>query len=458
MQTRFDTLYAASRQQMQPDWATRRDRLRRLRLLIKQHEPAIIQAINDDFGCRPAQETQLLEIFPSLQGIDHALRHGKHWMRSQRQPTSIWFQPGSSLIRPQPLGVVGIIVPWNYPLYLAIGPLTGALAAGNRVMIKLSEYTPRFAELFATRVNDYFAADELPVVLGDADVAQAFSALPFDHLLFTGSTAIGHQVMRTAADHLTPVTLELGGKSPAIIGPNADFEQAVTRILYGKLINAGQTCIAPDYVLLPAHQQQTFIDTARAITARLYPDLKDYTSIIHPRHVQRLQTLLTDAKTQGAQLHPLTSHPADIERRCLPPVLISQLNDTMQIMQQEIFGPILPIVPYDSLNDAIAYINHHPRPLALYLFEQKQSVINQVLNQTISGGVCINDTLLHIAQDSLPFGGVGDSGMGAYHGQYGFNTFSKLKPVFQQTRWNSATWLQPPYGKLFQRIMRLLLR
>ena len=464
MQTRFDTLYAASRSQMNPDWPIRRDRLQRLRRLIKDHSTAIADAINADFGQRPAAETQLLEIFPSLQGIDHALRHGKRWLRTQRQPTSLWFQPGQSYIVPQPLGVAGIVAPWNYPLYLTVGPLTGALAAGNRVMIKPSEHTPQFAALLAELIGQYFAGDEITVIQGDADTARAFCALPFDHLLFTGSTSVGHQVMRSAADHLTPVTLELGGKSPAIIGPKTiigpegDFDQAVERILYGKLINAGQTCIAPDYVLLPGYLLQPFIDTARHIANRLYPGLRDYTAIINPAHYQRLQHLLDDAETQGVQLHPLIDHAANTDQRILPPVLLSQTSDSMQVMQQEIFGPLLPLVVYHTLDEAIAYINTRPRPLALYLFERNRAVIDQVLSQTLSGGVCLNDTLLHIAQDSLPFGGVGHSGMGAYHGYQGFITFSKLKPVFRQARWNGAALLQPPYGRVFRAMMRVLLR
>ena len=464
MQTHFDTLHAASRQQITLDWPLRRDRLQRLPRLIKENTDAIAAAINADFGRRPAEETRLLEIFPSLQGIDYALRHGKRWMRTQRQPTNLWFQPGQSSIMPQPLGVIGIIAPWNYPLYLTIGPLTGALAAGNRVMIKPSEYTPQFAALLAELISKYFDADEIAVILGDADTARAFSTLPFDHLLVTGSTSVGHQVMRSAADQLTPVTLELGGKSPAIIGPKTiigpegDFERAVERILYGKLINAGQTCIAPDYVLLPSYLLQPFIDTARHITNRLYPGLRDYTAIINPNHYQRLQGLLTDAKIQGAQLHPLSDQPTDNEQRILPPVLLSQTSDNMQIMQREIFGPQLPLVTYRTLDEAIAYINARPRPLALYLFERNRAVIDQVLSQTVSGGVCLNDTLLHIAQDSLPFGGVGASGMGAYHGYQGFVTFSKLKPVFRQSRLNGAALLQPPYGKVFRVMMRLLLR
>lgn len=464
MHKHFDKLYTASRQQMLPDWATRRNRLQRLRQLIKAHSAAIAQAINADFGRRPTEETQLLEIFPSLQGIDYALRHGKRWMRTQRQPTSLWFQPGQSYSVPQPLGVVGIIAPWNYPLYLTIGPLAGALAAGNRVMIKPSEYTPQCAALLAELISRYFAEDEMIVIQGDADTARAFSALPFDHLLFTGSTSVGHQVMRSAADNLTPVTLELGGKSPAIIGPKTiigpegDFERAVERILYGKLVNAGQTCIAPDYVLLPGYLLQPFIDTARQIVNRFYPELQNYTSIINQAHYQRLQHLLDNAQTHGAQLHPLSDQPADTVQRTLPPVLLSHTSDSMQIMQAEIFGPLLPLVTYRTLDDAIAYINARPRPLALYLFERNRAVIDQVLSQTVSGGVCINDTLLHIAQDSLPFGGVGASGMGAYHGYQGFVTFSKLKPVFRQAKWNGAALLQPPYGKVFRAMIRVLLR
>ncbi|MEO7066195.1 MAG: coniferyl aldehyde dehydrogenase, partial [Rhodanobacter sp.] len=418
-------------------------------------------AIGQDFGCRPSEETRLLEFFPSLSGIAYALRHGRRWMRPRRGFAGFWFLPARTELLPQPVGVIGIIVPWNYPLYLAVGPLVDALAAGNRVMLKMSEYTPHFSALFAKQVATYFQPDEVCVVTGDATVAEAFSALPFDYLLFTGSTAVGRHVMRAAAANLTPVTLELGGKSPAIIGPTAHFENAVERIVFGKMVNAGQTCIAPDYVLLPRAKVADFIAQARTVVSRMYPQLASstqYASIISDRQYQRLTSLRESAVNAGAQLHPLSDTPEDAARRLLPPQALSNVADNMPVMQEEIFGPLLPLVPYDTLDEAIAYISARPHPLSLYVFERDNALIKRVLNNTIAGGISVNDTLYHIAQHGLPFGGVGASGMGGYHGEAGFRTFSHMKPVFHQSRLNSAWLLNPPYGARFRRVLDLLLR
>ena len=444
-----------------PGWPIRARRLHALQALVSQHREQIAAAIHADFGCRPREETDLLEVFPSLSAIRHALRHGRRWMRPRRAPASLAFLPASTELRPQPLGVVGIIVPWNYPLFLAVGPLIDALAAGNRVMLKMSEYTPRFSQLFAELVLHHFQADEVIVVNGDAAVGQAFAALPFDHLLFTGSTAVGAHVMRSAAAHLTPVTLELGGKSPAIIGPGARFEHAVERILLGKLINAGQTCIAPDYVLLPRAQLESFTSAAREVAARLYPDLarnRQYASIATERHYQRLVELRDDAVRAGAQAHKLSDTADLAAERLLVPTLLSGVSDDMPVMREEIFGPLLPLLPYDSLDQAIEYVAQHPRPLALYLFEQDRERIDQVLARTHAGGVTLNDTIYHIAQHRLPFGGVGPSGMGGYHGETGFRTFSHMKPVFRQARFNGVGLFNPPYGKRFRQLLEILLR
>jgi len=457
----FGAMHAASRRDQLPPWQVRAERLQRLRRLVTANHDAIAAAIHADFGNRPVQETALLEVFPSLAAIDDALKHGRRWMRERRARTGIWFRPGKSRLVPQPLGVVGIVVPWNYPLYLTVGPVAGALAAGNRVMVKLSEYTPRFAELFAQLAQSAFAPDELVVVNGDAGVAADFTALPFDHLLFTGSTQVGHHVMRAAAANLTPVTLELGGKSPAILGPGADLARAASRILAGKLLNAGQTCIAPDYVLLPEGMRDAFVTHARQAVDKLYPALAsnpDYTSIISPRHFGRLTSLLDEAQSRGARVTPLSDAAPDAQARRLPPMLLLDVPPDTTVMQEEIFGPLLPVVTYRTLDEAIAFVNARPRPLALYLFEQRGDAVDHVLRQTVAGGVTVNDTLLHIAQDDLPFGGVGASGMGAYHGKAGFETFSKLKPVFHQARLNGAALLSPPYGERFRKMIRLLLR
>lgn len=444
-----------------PAWPARAERLRALERLLQANRAQIADAIHADFGNRPLEETELLEIFPSLSAVRHALRHGRRWMRPKRRFADLLFLPARTELRPQPLGVVGIIVPWNYPLYLAVGPLVDALAAGNRAMLKMSEYTPRFSALFAELVGKYFRNDEVLVVNGDAAVGQAFAALPFDHLLFTGSTAVGHHVMRAASANLTPVTLELGGKSPALIGPGARLEHAAERIVFGKLVNAGQTCIAPDYVLLPRAQMADFAAAARAAAARLYPDLArnaQYASIATDRHYARLSALRDDAKAAGASIESLSDAAPDAERRLLPPVLLADVRDDMAVMQEEIFGPLLPLVPYDTLDEAIAFVRARAHPLALYLFETEQALIDRVLACTHAGGVTVNDTLYHIAQHGLPFGGVGASGMGGYHGEAGFRTFSHLKPVFRQARWNGAGLLNPPYGKRFRQMLGVLLK
>ncbi|BFI97365.1 MAG: coniferyl aldehyde dehydrogenase [Rhodanobacter sp.] len=461
LETPLNRLRNAQARDPLPAWPVRAERLRALERLLQANRAQIAAAIHADFGHRPTEETELLEIFPSLSAVRHALRRGKRWMRSKRRFADLLFLPARTELRPQPLGVVGIIVPWNYPLYLAAGPLVDALAAGNRAMLKMSEFTPRFSALFAELVAKYFRNDEVLVVNGDATVGQAFAALPFDHLLFTGSTAVGHHVMRAAAANLTPVTLELGGKSPALVGPGARLEHAAERIVFGKLVNAGQTCIAPDYVLLPRARMAAFVEAARAAAARLYPDLArnpQYASIATDRHYARLSALRDDAKAAGAIVEPLSEAAPDAGRRLLPPVLLTDVHDGMAVMQEEIFGPLLPLVPYDTLDEAIAFVRARAHPLALYLFETEQALIDRVLARTHAGGVTVNDTLYHIAQHGLPFGGVGASGMGGYHGEAGFRSFSHLKPVFRQARWNGAGLLNPPYGSRFRRMLGVMLR
>ena len=461
MRLGYDRLRAAADADPAPEWSVRRRRLEALAAMLHDHAGEWCEAIAADFGQRPQQETRLLEVFPSLEAVRHALRHGRGWMRDRRRATSLWFLPGSSRVIHQPLGVVGIIAPWNYPLYLAAGPLVAALAAGNRAMLKLSEFTPRTGELFASLAARHFADDEVAVVTGDASLAAAFSQLPFDHLLFTGSTAVGHHVMRAAAANLTPVTLELGGKSPAIVDRDADLAHAAERIVFGKMLNAGQTCIAPDYALVPAERVDGFIAAAQAAAARLYPSLAtspDYTSIINDRHYARLDGLLGDAVKLGARAVPLTAASPEPAARRFPPVTLTGVDDAMQVMHEEIFGPLLPVVPFDTLDQAIAYVSARPRPLALYYFGRDAASIEQVLRRTHSGGVTLNDVILHIAQDDLPFGGVGASGMGHYHGRDGFLAFSKTRGVFCQSRVNGIGLFSPPYGTRFERLIRLLLR
>ena len=457
----FERMNAATRRSLVAERRHREARLDALLALVHENAERFVTAIDADFGHRSTHETRLLELFPSMESIRHARAHVGSWMRPQRKSPSIWFRPGRARIIPQPLGVIGIIVPWNYPLLLAVSPMAAALAAGNRVLVKMSEFTPRTGDLLAELVAKYFAEEDVSVVLGDAGIGADFARLPFDHLLFTGSTRVGHDIMRMAADNLTPVTLELGGKSPAIIGADFPMAKAAERIMVGKLMNAGQTCIAPDYVLVPAGREQAFIEAARAVVAKCYPALAttdDYSSIINDRHYQRLQGYVTDAQARGARIEPLSSAVADATQRRLPPLALLDVDDGMRVMQDEIFGPLLPVLPYADLDAAIGHVNGHPRPLALYYFGNDPAQRDRMLNETIAGGVTINDTILHIAQEDLPFGGVGPSGMGHYHGLDGFKTFSKQKAVFYQSAVNGMSLFNPPYGALFERLTKFLIR
>jgi coniferyl-aldehyde dehydrogenase len=442
--------------------AERLEALAKLGALLRDNAEAFCDAVDRDFGGRSAAETRLLEIFPSLEAIAHARRHLRAWMRPRRSRTNLWFLPGRSRVLPQPLGVVGIVVPWNYPINLAFGPLVSAIAAGNRAMVKMSESAPATGALLARLVGERFDPALLTVVNGGAEVAREFTALPFDHLLFTGSTAVGRQVMRAAAGNLTPVTLELGGKSPAIVGRGIDVDAAAARIAFGKCLNAGQTCVAPDYVLVPEERLEAFAAALQRSVARMYPTLRDnpdYTAIIDARHRARLAGYLAEAKAGGARVLEINPAGEDFTASAkMPPALVIGAPAGARILEEEIFGPLLPLIGYRTLDDAIAYVNARPRPLALYVFEHDRAAIDRVLSQTVSGGVTVNDTILHLAQDDLPFGGVGASGMGEYHGRAGFDTFSKRKAVFYQPRWNGLVLFHPPYGKRFASLAKLLLR
>lgn len=442
-----------------PTLAVRRDRLQRVRTMMDRHGEAIAAAIAKDFGHRARQESLLADVFAVSAAARHALAHVRGWMRMRRVPTQAHFLPGHNRLLPQPLGVVGIVSPWNYPVHLALIPAVAALAAGNRVLIKPSELTPETSNLMAAMVAEHFAPDEMQVITGDAQVGRAFTELPLDHLFFTGSTAVGRLVAQAAAKNLTPVTLELGGKSPAIVDRSADLRQAAERLAFGKLFNAGQTCVAPDYVLAPRELVQPLADAVKAAMQRLYPrlaDNPDYTSIAAPRHHERLQRLLADARRRGARALPThDEQPAD--RRMVPHLLLD-VTDEMAVMQEEIFGPLLPIIGYERPYEALAYVRAHDRPLALYWFGRDAAAQRQVLEETHAGGVTINDCIWHLGQENQPFGGVGASGMGAYHGEWGFRTFSKDKPVFVQSRF-AGTWMfQPPYGARFERLLALLKR
>jgi len=438
----------------------RRDNLRKLEAVLVKHQDAIAEAISKDFGNRSIHETKILELFPAIDGLRYTRRHLKKWMKPGKRHVALWFKGARNRVIPQPKGVVGIIAPWNYPLFLVISPLTSALAAGNRCMIKMAANAQGLCHLLRDILAPVFPEELLAVLPGVA--AREFTPLPFDHLVFTGSPDSGRTVMKTAGDNLTPVTLELGGKSPTLIDEGFDIQTAAERILHVKYMNAGQTCVAPDYLLLPAHKVDDFVAAAGPIVRQRYPrlDTPDYTSIIDDRSYQRLIGVIEDARAKGATVvNLLEGAAAAADLRKIPPTILRDVTDEMEVMQHEIFGPLLPIKPYRTLDEALAYINGHERPLALYLFSNDRQVRETVLSRTMSGGVSINDCAMHVAQHDMPFGGIGNSGMGQYHGYEGFAEFSKLRPVFQQAAWPlGASFLYPPYGKAFATMYKMLIK
>lgn len=447
-----------------PPAAARRDALLRLKRLLTDHQDEIASAVSGDFGHRSWHETLLADVFTTVSGIKHARRHVAAWMKPERRAVPLHFRPGRARVVYQPLGVVGIISPWNYPVGLALAPLTAALAAGNRAMLKPSEYTPATSALLARLLGEAFPPEQVAVVTGGPDVGAAFSALPFDHLFFTGSAPVGRAILRAASENLVPVTLELGGKSPALVGPGFPLERAARSIAHGKLVNAGQTCVAPDYALVPEADAERFAAAFAEQAARLYPrllDNPDYSSIVSAPHRERLVALVEDARAKGARVVEINPAGEDFARqpgRKFPPTLLLGTTDDMAVMQREIFGPILPVRPYRDFAEALAYINERPRPLALYYFDLDRERQRTVLARTTSGGVSINDTLLQYLQEDLPFGGIGSSGMGAYHGREGFLLFSHCKAVFEQTRLNFADLLRPPYRKRVAALVGALMR
>jgi coniferyl-aldehyde dehydrogenase len=444
-----------------PNYRRRMDALARLRDGLRRHEEELVRAVSDDFGGRSHDETRALELFPLYDQVRFARRHLTRWMRRRRVRSSWFLQPSRAFYQYQPLGVVGVIGAWNYQLLLTLGPLIDALAAGNHVMIKPSEMTPRSADVIARLVADSFPPDFITCVTGGPEIASAFAALPFDHLFFTGSTRVGQLVMQAAAANLTPVTLELGGKSPAIVHESYPLRRATDRIVTGKLYNAGQTCVAPDYVLLPHGAAAEFERHARRVTAELYPHLAanpDYTRIVSQRHVERLRRLIDDAATKGARVVTLGGDDRGTgDGKLVPPALIFEPDETMSVMHEEIFGPLLPVVTYSTLDEAIAYVNARPKPLALYYFDANPHRRSEVLERTMSGGVTFNDCVFHLGQHNLPFGGVGPSGMGQYHGFDGFVTFSKKRGVMVQRRWAATALFRPPWRRR-RRLLDGLLR
>ena len=452
-------LKQACQAQPMPSLAQRRSRLTALKSALLAHKQALCDALALDYGQRSDYDSLVADILPCVMQINYSLKRLKGWMRPARRHPGLLLAPARVEMHYQPLGVVGIMVPWNFPVMLSLGPLIGAIAAGNRAMIKLSEFTPHTNAALRTLLAQVFDDDEVVLIEGDAGLAAAFSTLPFDHLLFTGSTAVGRQVMAAAAPQLTPLTLELGGKSPCLIAPDMPLALAVERMIFGKSLNAGQICVAPDYVLLPRGQEQGFIEAYQTHFRRLYPkglDSPDYGSIINAAQYERLTAWLAEAKQAGAQAHPCASPARDDGARRLVPHLLTEVPGHCQLMQQEIFGPLLPLVPYDSIEEAIAYVAARPRPLALYLMSLDETLQSRLIRETHAGGMAINECLFQVAADDAPFGGIGPSGMGHYHGHEGFLTFSKAKTVLRRGRFSTGNLIHPPYRRWYQQLMMAL--
>jgi coniferyl-aldehyde dehydrogenase len=446
-----------------PDYEDRLDALVRLERALIQRKDEVVAAVSEDFGGRAPQETLALDLFPLVNEIRYARKHLREWMAPRGVGVQWQFWPARAKIVCQPLGVVGILATWNYPLYLSLGPAVGALAAGNHVMVKPSEIAPQTAELMRRITAELYSPEYVAVITGSADIAAGFSQLSFDHLLFTGSARTAKLVMQAASENLTPLTLELGGKSPAIVHAEYSLVKAAERILTGKLYNAGQTCVAPDYVLIPRELNAQFRNIAKQVIPRMFPKLSanpDYTRIINVQQYRRLSTLVEESRAAGAEV--ITINPSgescNEANRVFPPTLVFRVRDDMAVMQEEIFGPVLPIVLYGTLDEAIAYVNSRPHPLALYYFDNDAGRVNDVIARTIAGGVTINDCIFHVGQPGLPFGGVGPSGIGRYHGLAGFDTFSNRKGVFLQGSWSALSALRPPYGAKARRILNLMLR
>jgi len=436
--------------------AMRKDRLKRAIAMVSDQADAFCDALSEDFGHRSREQSMLTDIAASVAPLRHALKNVDRWARRERRP--VMFPLGllgaRAWVEHGPKGVVGVISPWNFPVNLVMSPLAGILAAGNRAMVKTSEFTPRVAALFEEVAPRYFAAEEVAFVSGGPEVGKTFAALPFDHLIFTGATGIARHILHAAADNLVPVTLELGGKSPVVVGRSANIAQAAERVAIGKMLNAGQICLAPDYMLVPAEKEGEVVDALTASASALYPTLlanPDYTAIINDRHHQRLTDWIEDARAKGAEVvtvNPANEDFAASNSRKMPLTIIRNATDDMTVMQEEIFGPVLPIRLYEGIDDAIAEVNRRDRPLALYHFGSDAGERRRVLDRTVSGGVSLDDVIFHVSMEELPFGGVGPSGMGAYHGHDGFKTFSHARSTFKQSRLDVAklAGMKPPYG------------
>lgn len=442
-----------------PSYQERRENLTKLERILVDNADAIAEAINKDFGNRCKEETKMAEVLGSVDGIRHTKRKLKKWMKPQRRHVSIMFATGKNRVIPQPKGIVGIVSPWNYPLFLTISPLTSVLAAGNRAMIKMATNSQNLCRLLAEKFAEKFSEELIAILPGIR--GSEFSTLPYDHMIFTGSADAGRTVMKSAAENLTPVTLELGGKSPTVICDDFDIETAASRIMYSKLLNAGQTCLAPDYLFVPEDKRDAFVEASKRIVAERYPDINDrsYTSVIDEKSFRRLRDTLEDAEQKGAEIVPLVPGASFNEvQRKLPPHLVLNPTEEMTILQEEIFGPLFPVKTYKTLDEVIEYVNSKDRPLGFYVFTNDKAVEERLIYSTISGGVTVNNCILHVAQHDMPFGGVGASGMGHYHGHEGFLEFSKLRPVFTNPKGKTVESLYPPYTPRHNRIIDFVLR
>lgn len=450
------------RSQPAPTYELRIKQLSAIKTALLKFKQPLAEALNRDYGSRSLDDTLISDIMPCINNVNYSLKNLKKWMKPSHRHAGLLLAPAKVKVQYQPVGVVGIIVPWNFPVMLSVGPLITAISAGNRAMLKLSEFTPETNKVITEMLTSIFDETTVAVVEGEADVAAEFSSLPFDHLLFTGSTTVGRHVMRAAAANLTPVTLELGGKSPVLVAPDMPIDTAVERMIYGKCLNSGQICVAPDYVLVPKAKQAEFIAAYQKKFNAMYgkvSDNNDYGSIINERQFDRLTSVLEDAKAKGATVVSANGEEINTPKRKIPTQLITNVSDEMNLMQDEIFGPLLPIIGYDSLDEAIVYINDRPRPLALYLMSFNQQTQDLVLTHTHSGGVCINETVFHVAADDAPFGGIGPSGMGHYHGKEGFLTLSHAKTVLSRGKLNTGKFVHPPYGTGIQAMLyKLFLR
>lgn len=456
VRTAFDRLKSLAQQVPFPTAKERLASLTSLQTALLEHEKVLLMALEKDFGCRAHEESRLIELIPLLGEIKHAKRHLSKWMRPSKRRVHISSFPAVAKVVYQPKGVVGVISPWNYPVLLCLGPLVGAIAAGNRVMLKVSEFCPETNKVLREILHKSLGESWVELVEGEADIADTFSQIAFDHLLFTGSTSVGRIVMRNAAKNLTPVTLELGGKSPLLVAPTADLGDTAKKLIFGKAVNAGQTCVAPDYVLCHQDQKHTLIEKMRAELAVYYPDgilSPDYTSLANNRQMTRLKAYLEEATAANIEIENLMADNVVEQEGKLAFHVLHQPDDTLAVMQDEIFGPLLPILTYSSIDEAFEYIHQRPRPLAMYLFTQDKTDGERCESQIASGSLVINQTIIQVAQPDLPFGGVGASGIGAYHAEEGFRTFSHGKSVLNQRGPNTVGLLRPPYKRFLHKLI-----